>query len=377
MNIKSAPVLLISLFFFIIIAVYNFSTTGEQQFSLLSQSFSNGKTYFVNLPNTLGDLVPYNGHYYWPEAPFPAILLMPFTLLFSLVNKFFLQGYLQFFISLGVYLLIYKLAKKTGYTLDDSLFLAVAFCFGSAFLGLAILPWSWFFAQIITVFCLLISLQEYFYSRNYLKIGLFSAAAIATRPDVAFVLTFYILSILLIEKSKQIKLFKLLVPACFTLAILAFYNFARFGNIFITGHSLGPIYDWFSPKYGVISLHYFPRNFFYMFWSLPDKLIANPWGISIFVTSPYLLYLFLIRTLDRISLFLLITTILVLIPLLLFYSMGARQFGYRYSMDFFPFLFFLIFREYKKNHKNLSFGIKLLFVFSAIFNFYLFSTVYG
>src|SRR5665213_2675257 len=90
---------------------------GAQQFSLLANSFDHGHTYFSQSIGGLGeDPVNYHGHIYWDEGPFPAVTLMPFVALFNVWHKLFYQGYIKWIMVLVISYLIYKMAKKIGFS---------------------------------------------------------------------------------------------------------------------------------------------------------------------------------------------------------------------------------------------------------------------
>ena len=58
-----------------------------------------------------------------------------------------------------------------------------------------------------------------------------------------------------------------------------------------------------------------------------------------------------------------------------YYGIGNVQFGYRYSLDFLPFLFFLLIRNYRNERPELSPGFKKVILVTALTNCYLVLTV--
>lgn len=383
--------------FFTLTFFLNFSVKSEQQFSYLAQSFLQGKFYFLEKPGTWGDAAPFNDHYYWPLGPFPALLLMPFVYLFGLFNQFFYQGYWQFFIVLGTFYLIFKIAQKCGYSSHDSLFLSFAFTFASTFIHVAIWPWSWWFYQVIAVFLLFLSIFEYLGRKRYFVIGIFLGLSLATRISTSLATLFFILEIFFIKKvnfQKKLKNgVKLLIPIFFSIFLLAFYNYSRFGNFLQTGYSIHiTLFESLAKarQYGLINLVHLPGNLYYFLLSTPLPVFkdnishilrfpfikANPWGMSIFVTSPYFIYLFFLNYKDRLSKILMITITLIALPIFLFFAIGFRQLGHKHSLDFLPFLFYLLIRNYKRQHRALSLGFKLLILISSLVNLYLFPTIF-
>ena len=175
--------------------------------------------------------------------------------------------------------------------------------------------------------------------------------------------------------------------------LLAGYNYQRFGNIFEQGYNYQILLTESLSKareYGIFSLAHLPTNLYYFLLSVPLPIfrdgvshvlkfpfvMADPWGMSIFITSPYFIYLFFLKYKDKISKLFLVSIFLTALPILLYYGVGFRQFGYRYSLDFLPFLFWLKIRNYNSKYKKLSNKFKILVLISAFTNLYLFRTLF-
>jgi hypothetical protein len=67
-------------------------------------------------------------------------------------------------------------------------------------------------------------------------------------------------------------------------------------------------------------------------------------GTSVLLVSPFLFYLFLVRW-DLINKLIAVNSALVLLTVLAFRSTGFEQVGYRFSLDFLPFVFWLLMRS--------------------------------
>lgn len=393
---KDFPIVFCALILLFFVVTIVFSTTpSHQQFSYLAQSFLNGKLYFMENAGSLHDVANFNGHSFWPLGPFPALLLMPFMYIFGLVGVFFLQGYLQIFLVIAIFYFCFKLARGFNFSKNNSLYLAFAFTFASQFIGVAILPISWYFAHTVTVFLLFFALNEYFGKKRYWLIGLLMGFVALTRLTAGVGIIFFLMGTLFSpaedgNSSKTKKFLQLIIPFIATLGLLGLYNYLRFGNFLEGGYSYQALIPSLSKArdYGLMSLVHVPGNLFYAFLSTPlpvfrdsisrvlqfPFLQANPWGTGIFVTSPYLLYLFFLEYKDRVSKMLLATIALIAIPIFLYYGIGYAQFGYRYALDFMPFLFLLFIRNYSMKHSALSLSLKILIIISAILNFYLYFT---
>lgn len=385
-----------SVAFFATLVAYNFDSfylKSEQQFSYLASSFLHGD---LNLPDDfpIADTVSWGGHLYWPLGPLPAILLTPFIFVFNFFGFFFFQSYLSLLLTILIFFLVYKIARKINYNFIDAWYLAYAFCFASVFLGVAAIGWSWYFAQVITVTLLFLALLEFLNKKRYYILGLIFAALLLTRITAALGIIFIILDLLFLSapvKEKAKNLLKLILPLVVALLVLLLYNQARFGNFFNQGYisqTLGR--DLVQARnYGLINLVHLPGNLFYCFLNTPDPIFkdnvshvlkfpfvkADHWGMSIFLLSPYLLYLFFKKIKGKLPINLLISASVVAFTIFLYYGIGFRQFGYRYALDFFPLVFLAFMITYQRERKTLSVGLKILIILSSLFNLYLFFTM--
>ena len=137
----------------------------------------------------------------------------------------------------------------------------------------------------------------------------------------------------------------LAAPLALAAAALLGYNWARFGKPLDFGYSRAsadPALAQDLDTYGQFSLHYLDRNAAIALGGLPDFQASPPFftprlaGMSIFLTTPALLYLF--RRMPRApwewGAWAAVAALNV--PLLLYYNTGWQQFGYRFSLDYMP-----------------------------------------
>ena len=398
MTLKINPVFkfIIPITIFVLVIVICVSVEGSQQFSYLANSFLHGHTYFLNGSNTPGgDLVDYNGKFYWALGPLPAIVLMPFVGLFSILNHFFYQGYLQVLLILALAYILIKIARKLSYSIDDSVLLCLAFILGSMFIGVASVSTSWYFAQVLTTLLLFFGIYKFLTGRHWWAIGISIALVAITRLTAATIVIFFLLEIWDKKQNQTTKLkdtTKLLLPLAIAMVLLMTYNYVRFGNVLEQGYGLQILVPSLTKAraYGIFSPIHLPGNIFYAFFSGPVPVFrdsvshvlkfpfikSNPWGMSIFLTSPYLLYLFTIKRsqLNRRTIHILITVAITAALVFLYYGIGFRQFGYRYALDFMPLVYLLFIMKYREAHNRLTMGMKTLLITSFVLNIYLLLT---
>jgi hypothetical protein len=371
--------------------LFNISLTSEQHFSWLANSFLSGKLYFIDqLPN-LADTVPYGGQYFWPLGPFPAILLMPGQFILNIFGLFFYQGYLNFFLGILVFVLVNKISRKFNYSPDDAFCLASAFCLSSVFVAVWTLSWSWYFAELVTVVLLLLLIYEFLNKKRYWLLGILIGLALLTRFTAAIAGTIVLLDLALSKETLNAKTKSFLLfasPIAISIGLLLTYNYLRFGDLFEQGYN-GQIISGMSlsnRSFGLLSWRHLPGNLYYSLANLPSPIFyegskvmkfpffkADPWGMSIFLTSPYLFYLFSLKYKDKFSKLLWVSIIAIALPVYLYYGIGCIQFGYRYSLDFMPFLFLLLIKNYREKCGELSPLFKKVIIASACLNIYLLS----
>jgi hypothetical protein len=381
-------------FFVTVTVIYNLNFKDYQQFSFLTRSFLVGKLYFLEAYSSWWhDAVLFNGHYYWPLGPFPSVLLMPFAFLFGLFNQFFYQGYLQLFLIWIVYSLIYRIARKLDWKLNDSLYWAYAFCFSTAFLGVALWSNSWFFGQVVNTALFFAALHEYVNKKRYLIIGIFLGCIFLTRLTASLAAIFFVLDIMTSNKKIGVKIYDIMIlgiPMGIAFLIWGVYNYARFGNPLEQGYFMQMTAAAFTglKEYGLFNIAHIPSNIYYFLFASVEPVFnashvliapfvkADPWGLSVFITSPFLILLFLVSYKDKVSISALIACILIALPIFTYYGIGWYQFGYRYSLDFLPLLLFLLIRNYRKKTISIPVIWKCIIIVSSLSNLYLFRTIF-
>lgn len=388
---KSSLILIIPLIFVILFCLYSsyrtFQTARfiqQQHYIGLAESFLHLKLH-LDFPSDYqaeGDISYFNNHYYVYFGPTPSLLLTPLVYFFG--NKISQQVLIIPLLPL-IFLFIYKISRAQKFNPLDSLWLSIFFIFGTLVIHLSLINITAYQVQIISLTFLLAALFLYLYRKNWLLIGVFIALAGSTRFTLYLSSIFFILNILFTAshlKSKLRHLILFALPITLSLILLSEYNLLRFGSFLDTGYSYNS--GWSedlkaAAMQGLFSLQHIPGNIYFLLFKGPDPVRANdlnfilqypylkahPWGMSILFTSPLFIYVFFVKFKEKIIVLSLITILFILIPLLTYYGIGVWQYGYRYALDFYPFLFLCLLSGL--NHPLPS-RAKLLIVYSIIFN---------
>lgn len=303
--------------------------------------------------------------YFVSFPPGPAVLMMPlaaisgyrvhdvlFTIFFAALNMAL------------VYVLLRRLSVggRTGRGRRDVLWLTALFGFGTVHLWSSVLGQVWFTALIVGATFTLLYMLCAVDARHPFLAGVFCAAAFATRTPLLFSCLFFYAFLLFPggrlrrdgwgEAAKKFALFSL---PCLVVGLgLLAMNHARFGEYGEFGHTYlarGTIAN--IKNYGLFNFHFLSKNLTAMFTLLPrlqpeaPYILISKHGMSLLLTTPALLWL--LRPLPRESAedrfwyrLLWVTVAAIAIPHLLYQNTGYEQFGYRFSIDYTPYLVVLL-----------------------------------
>lgn len=328
----------------------------DKSLVLLSEQFLKWKiSYPISDELPIADIADYKYNFYSYFGPFPSIFLMPFVALFGRVPQYILGIF-----SMSIcFITAYSLSKKFKFSRIDSLWLSLFFVFSTVLFSSSVMNISAFQVEAFGVPFVLLALNEYFGRKRGFLIGIFLSLAILTRVTLLFAFSFFLIEFL--QKRLDRKHFVvILIPFFISLILLASYNDRRFHSIFETGYSYNRILGAFplseNLKHGVVSVSHIPANLYNFLVKSPEPLMdgkygfhlkfpyltASPWGMAIWWTSPlFLLLIFRFRK-SRYTLSAASAAILLSLPVITYYSIGFVQFGYRYALDFLPFLFLIL-----------------------------------
>lgn len=382
----------------------------------LAYSMLQGHFYLSPLPPTTYDLVLYKGHWYVASSPMPALLLMPLIALNGLGISDILFGVVVGAMNIT---LIYDLLGHLGAHLYSipainetaRRWLTVLFAAGTVHWYVSTLGMVWFNAHVVTVLFLLLYVREVVTRRRSWLTGCWLGMAGLARPTALFAAIFFV-ALSVIQAHHWRRFLRWITPFLLTLGIgvgvsLA-YNAARFGHALDFGYAYvqgaANITAAYA-RYGGFNVRYMPCNLYISLIGLPNILgqfspiatclchyllpngplpVANNWlapnplGMSVFLTTPALLYLFRARHRDPLIVAAWIGLLSVAIPLWMYHNTGSLQFGYRYSLDAAPFWMILLADGMQGNPSRWGKGLIIL---SVLINFagmtWLFETLNG
>lgn len=325
-----------------------------KHFAYQAEAFLHGRTDLRNLPGYYLDLIHYRGKIYIPNPPLPAIILIPFVSIRGVQTD---EVRVSQFLGAITVALVFILLTRMDLGKKEKFFLTALFGFGTVFFSTTILGTTWFFAHLVATLFLVLALIEFFGQKRAFLMGFFIGLAALSRQATVLGSVFFLI-MFWGEKNfrKQVLFFALGLALPFSFQ--AFFNFARFGNFFESGYLLQ---NWYSSyqaadiaKYGFFNHAYLPRHLSLIFLKMPIFLKQFPFfkpdpeGMAVWLTTPAFFLLVLAPWKEKIVKASLLTSLMIALPALFYTAAGWVQFGYRYALDFLPFLFLPLALAYSK-----------------------------
>jgi hypothetical protein len=357
--------------FFASLAAYALSSDGllshqsfAPHFVYQAHAFLHGQLHLaVPQPPNLNDWVLQDGRWYVSFPPFPALLMVPFVAVFGL--SFNDVAFTLFFSAANV-ALVYRLLRRLQPARREweHVALALVYGFGTLAWSCAIRGEVWFTAETIGVTLTLLYLHASLGTRHPVLAGLAVGCAAITRTPLAFSAVFFVFEAVspdgplewskLRDGARWRAALPRLLPFAAAIAAVAvpmgWMNYARFGSLGEFGHS--HLYaNRVNPqvrRYGLFHYAFLERNLHDAFTRLPEiqfhplRIGFNGEGMSLFVTTPLFLYLLWSKEKPRLHRALWWTVAVVAIPGFFYQNSGYYQFGFRFSLDYTPYLIVLL-----------------------------------
>jgi hypothetical protein len=385
--------MLVELIIFIVVSfIYLFSSrfhhTEYHFFVPLAQAFLKGRLYVEKMTPFLHEMVTLKeiktevfrnyvngtlGMYFVILPPFPAIILMPFVLLFGMSTN---QSLISTAVAALNVVLFYKLCRVLELKRNKTAWLVVFFSFGSMQWYHGVIGSGWYFAQIAAMLFVFLAVYSVVKINNIVLSGVFLGLAYLCRYGLILSFPFFIInSALRFRKRKgQQKILTYLLVLLFFIGMSFLYNYLRYQTIWHVGYKVLEQRDYNLANeysFGSYSLTYFPRHFKAYFLSLPERIKDLPFikpnlhAQAIWTVMPAVVLVFLARFKERLVWSSWLAIFLISLTHVFHGGIGATQFGYRYAMDYFPFLFLIIIKAAKE---KLPWWGKALIIASILLN---------
>ncbi len=332
------------------------------RFMQLAAAFAEGRLSLVDPQPNANELIPAGpgGRFYCPYPPLPAVLLLPFAFMGTVVR---VELACRVVSTLNVLIFdacLTRLPALLGLPAlrpGPRLAFNLLFAFGTVAWHNADMGGDWHLAHAVALGAMLLALREFAGANRPLIVGCFAALAITARPTTALTCLFFAAGYRSGAGVKRRRsLFQLAAAPCVAIWALAMYNQVRFGSPtdFGYGHMLlTGAGRRLLAEYGQFNLHFIPINAYWFFAALPVPLSGgrfpllgyDPRGLSLFIASPALVYVFA-GAVRRWRCAHVRNAVLgiacCLVPLLMHFNTGFWQFGHRFSMDYLPLLMVLV-----------------------------------
>jgi hypothetical protein len=322
-------------------------------------------------PGTL-DTVTLGGATYQVISPLPIVpylLFVPFPFAWEASRWIISTG-----LGIAAAWLTLPLARRYGPGGSATFWLATLGAFGTLLWTQAISGNFYYLAHVEAMLFTFAALIEWGGRRRPWVVGLALGLAGLARPTVLLAAIPFAIGLLAESRDRWRTAVSFLGPVALAIGLTGLYNALRFGSPLESGYGISVLA---RPNLaqqraqGLFSLRHVPDNLGLLIargFDLQVRfpyLVPDPNGHSILLTSPAVLAAVSAGLRSWSARILWAAAFLILVPLLLYYGGGGyRTYGYRYALDFIPFLLALVAIGAGKQFGSLE---KLLIVLSVGF----------
>jgi hypothetical protein len=324
----------------------------EDRIMTLAQAAVGGRLDSPALKDTV-DSVAIGGRYYLAIGPLQLAPYLPFAL-FHLLHA--LAGrIIGIAVGIPAALVALPLARAYGAKGSVAYWVAGFTAFGSLLFYVSVFGDFYYLAHAESFLALALFLIEWAGRRRPIVLGALLAVSFLARPTTILAAVPFGIA-LLWQKREALRpvataAVAFALPILVAIAFYGWFNWVRFGSPLESGYALS-----FLPQgglearrsLGLFSVLQVPENLRLALlapFDTMDKfpyLTASPYGLSMVLVSPALLTTLWAGFRDRTAQLMWIAAALVAIPAFLYYGGGYIQYGFRYSLDFTPFLVVLV-----------------------------------
>jgi len=377
----------------------------------------------TGLPDFYQDVVrEQDGDIYLPYQPMPGVLAMPFVAIWGTAMH---EWLLSMIVGAVNVVLFWYILRLMGVSRTTKLLLIPFFAFGTANFYSASTGTLWFYNHVVAVMFVLLAITFMLRRTSPFVPAICLGAAALSRQPTALAVPFFLYWMAAQQHNmtydfselwralRQLEIRRLLAllweplgsasrdrQTLFKLSLFVgtlvpfglislWYNAARFGGIFDTGldevylqygdrERAGVLYTIYleqvadAKRFAEFDLRNIPLHLYTIF-ALPPKFIGDgsmfrpsEYGMSALLTSSPFIFAALTRRSNPLRIASWIAIPLVAIPTLMYYSQGWVQFGYRYLMDYLPFIMILVALGFDDNQSRKAFWWKVALVAVSI-----------
>ena len=347
------------------------SSWGPDHMMILASDLFVGRSDLSSL-TTINDIVTINGRNYQAMSLLPTVPylpLVPFAALWP-----FSRWIVSAVIGIVAGWLALPLARRYGPGGTADYWLAALGAFGTLLFTLTIEGDFYYLAHLEAVLLTFLALIEWHDRRRPWVVGLLIGLAALARPTLLVVAVPFGLALLAEAEDRLKAAVTFALPLLVALAVTGWWDYVRFGSPFETGYDIawieGPLQE--LRDQGLFSIVHVPTNLALFLGGGFTVRDAFPWlvpsieGHSILLTTPALLIAVGASLRERLNQVLWAAAIMAAVPVFMYYGGGgAGTYGYRYAMDFVPFLVALVaiaLRDRFGNLERVLIGLSVCFV---------------
>jgi len=325
------------------------------------------REFVIDFPADLARTCGQRGHslcdervYFISFPPFPGVVMLPFvaaigyntndvliTVLVGGLNAVLLFWFLQLLVTRGH-------SKRNQ---RDNVILTLAFAFGTVAFFSSVRGEVWFTALIMGIAVNIGFMMASLDLKHPMLAGLLIGLGFATRTPILFCGMFFAWQLFFPGNIWQrgrwpviLKTgIKFAVPLVAVLAVLAWYNASRFGDPGEFGHAfLSGGAGERVRTHGMFSFAYLNRNLLSGLLAMPRFTTEAPYvmisnhGIGMLATTPFMFFLLWPRERPPLRVALWLAVAAAAIPGFFYQNTGWVQFGFRFALDYMPYLFALL-----------------------------------
>ena len=295
------------------------------------------------------DSVEVSGRYYMALGPLQLLAYIPFAAVPALQS---VGGYMTgLLFGVPAAWLALPLARAYGARGAAAYWVAAFAAFGSLLFWASVFGNVYYLAHAESFLALTLFLIEWAGRRRPVLLGTCLGLSFLARPTTVLAAIPFGLYLLWTRRSELQAMARGAVafglPLAGAIALYGWFNWVRFGSPLESGYGISlmmiqSLQD--RRDQGLFSVVQIPDNVRLALFALPDRISrfpffsANPDGMSMALVSPALITSLWAGFRDRTASLLWIATVLVAVPVFLYYGGGFVQYGFRYSLDFTPFL---------------------------------------